>query len=76
MVNILSVIEARLYDVAQVHASQRERRAAAANPHRLDANTRIEVDRTPRKQLGSVTKRARGPHDIGQQLHQPTETRF
>ncbi len=64
------------FDVAQVHASQRERRAAAAISQRLDANTRMEVDRTPRKQLGSVAKRARGPHDIGKQWHQSTENWF
>jgi hypothetical protein len=52
-------------DVAKVQAVQRERQTGISqqNP---DASTRAPASddhRTPRKQLGSVAKRARGTHD-------------
>ena len=49
-------------DVAKVMF--RRERMATANKHHRDANTHDPSDdhRTPRKQLGSVAKRACGPH--------------
>ncbi len=54
-------------DVAEVHALQRDRRANHQQHNASNRASATDVDRTPRKQLGRVTKRACGPPDAGQQ---------
>ena len=57
------------HDIDDAQALQRERRSDQPQRNANDSAPATDVDRTPRKQLGSVAKRARGSGDDSHLSH-------